>query len=1002
MTDIVNFFQNILIDSNIKDSNIKDSSSITEHAIKYKEIKKNKEKKRQNSIVSLTQGEKFLSYQNKIKNKINLHYVEEGFQNNNSNENSLTNESKNLLNNTNLSSEQETIANLKEQYIDSLEKYQEMMKKVANKNQNYLDRVNPSKNKYLNKNIRIGNKTMYVTNQGVAKWYAGNKNNTIGKNGCPKQNETIYVRNILWNSEYEKAGAIIPTNPPLMTGDPMIEGQACGNEGNNIYVNKLISNHVKTNYVGVYSTDNNPVFEFIGGEPAPRPPSFNGIQNGNFENPSIKDGTYEYINSATRVPGWEFKDNYTVLINNSAIWQFPMPYPFGVQGVSIQQTGSISQLLYIPVGTYTLSLYAVARTLYGGNDINIQLNDQTIYTVKPTSSWTQYSVPVNIEKSDNYVITFQGISNEDRSTAIQKIELVSNSSTQSNTLSNGTYTFNMCKQTAINHGYEYFGLQDVNSNTSKGYCAVTNDYVGATIGGQNNVVEKIVILWQSNTAGQGVTASLSGQGAIEVLDSSGKTIFSTPNEKSNPSNYLGCYIDREDRAMQNTSNGEYLSFDECKKLGSEYKYFATQNIDGSGNGWCAASNDLTTATKYGKASNCAKNGDNWMGSTWSNAIYSLDLDGVYYLILFDDGLMEINRGSEPTDNQGEIWNSGTQNQVQHANPLYTQAKGKYAMNWIKNGASLAKGEFIGSPTGKCALIMQNDGNLVLCTWKMEPNEKTMTHGKMGGGQGAVALYDLSKVGIKENIGKIGFVDENSELHEYPANNWNFSSSYTKVPNTNCSGSDIPNAAFNNSTVDQCKTKCNSMEDCYGFVLNNDNLCLPKSSSMCTTGMDAVEGTNLYRRNKVPKNIPNGASSTVINVDSNLFQSYFNSGSSIGKNYGLANINATSLEQQQLSQMETHINLLANQISNLTNKFKTDNININKQLINNDEGSQNYLNELNETKHVIHKMKNGINNILNDSDIVVLQKNYSYLFWSILAVGAVLLSMNIVKNNNMNK
>ena len=56
-----------------------------------------------------------------------------------------------------------------------------MMKKVANKNQNYLDRVNPSKNKYLNKNIRIGNKTMYVTNQGVAKWYAGNKHNTIGE-----------------------------------------------------------------------------------------------------------------------------------------------------------------------------------------------------------------------------------------------------------------------------------------------------------------------------------------------------------------------------------------------------------------------------------------------------------------------------------------------------------------------------------------------------------------------------------------------------------------------------------------------------------------------------------------------------------------------------------------------------------------------------------------------------------------------------------------------------
>jgi len=35
-------------------------------------------------------------------------------------------------------------------------------------------------------------------------------------------------------------------------------------------------------------------------------------------------------------------------------------------------------------------------------------------------------------------------------------------------------------------------------------------------------------------------------------------------------------------------------------------------------------------------------------------------------------------------------------------------------------------------------------------------------------------------------------------------------------------------------------------------------------------------------------------------------------------------------------------------------------------------------------------------ILNDSDIVVLQKNYSYLFWTILATGTVLVTMNIAK------
>jgi hypothetical protein len=40
--------------------------------------------------------------------------------------------------------------------------------------------------------------------------------------------------------------------------------------------------------------------------------------------------------------------------------------------------------------------------------------------------------------------------------------------------------------------------------------------------------------------------------------------------------------------------------------------------------------------------------------------------------------------------------------------------------------------------------------------------------------------------------------------------------------------------------------------------------------------------------------------------------------------------------------------------------------------------------------------NVIDNIVNDSDIVVLQKNYDYLFWSILAAGTVLITMNVIK------
>jgi hypothetical protein len=67
---------------------------------------------------------------------------------------------------------------------------------------------------------------------------------------------------------------------------------------------------------------------------------------------------------------------------------------------------------------------------------------------------------------------------------------------------------------------------------------------------------------------------------------------------------------------------------------------------------------------------------------------------------------------------------------------------------------------------------------------------------------------------------------------------------------------------------------------------------------------------------------------------------------------------------------------------------------------NDSGIDKYLQNIKDTnreiKSVVGATTGGLQNILKDSDIIVLQKNYDYLFWSILAVGTVLVSMNIVK------
>jgi hypothetical protein len=147
---------------------------------------------------------------------------------------------------------------------------------------------------------------------------------------------------------------------------------------------------------------------------------------------------------------------------------------------------------------------------------------------------------------------------------------------------------------------------------------------------------------------------------------------------------------------------------------------------------------------------------------------------------------------------------------------------------------------------------------------------------------------------------------------------------------------------------------------------------------------------------MPSSPPIGVPNTTNNTDSVTFQNYVNGGA-LSNEYGLAN--ATSVQQQQLSQLQTQLNMLSSQINGLTNEFGQGSQDAAIQMNTNVQGVGEYLTDLTQTNSKIKSTGagiEGVNNILQDSDILVLQKNYDYLFWSILAAGSVLVAMNIVK------
>lgn len=876
------------------------------------------------NMPALNQGNKFNNYQKKIKNntvskisKVSKVKSIEGFDNNDIDSTNLTNKSNQVLQNTNMSSQEQNIVDLTNQYNATLEKYETLLEEISGTTTNYFNRVNPN-NPYLGNNIQIGTEILYVTNQGVAKWYPNQTifTSTAGQNGCPAQ-QTVITVNVPWSNNYKIPGTPIPTTPPLITGTPMTSGQSCGNEGSNVLVDEMLINPTPT-YVGCYKDNTtSPTMKFIGG--APSQPAAN-LQNGNFSQPQIANNSYQYISSNTQVSGWDF---YAVLINNSSAWNYPMPYPAGSQAACIQGTQIFGQWINFSSGAYTVSFYACGRPGFSGsNTINIYCgqtgNPQqmpTVYTfTPPVNSWQKYTTTLNISTSGNYAFGFYGtINNINNSSAIQNIQITSSGSSGS-----GTYSYSTCEQAAINSGYQYFALQNVNPQTALGYCGVSNDEPSVTNNGTSYVPSGQFALWSSNTQGQtGNTASLTISGSLSVLNSSGTSVFSTPNTNAQPSNYIGCYGDNPNRAMFFYNNGaQQYNLQQCQQIAQQTgnQYFGLQNSSSGQTAQCAIGNNISQAQIYGKAGNCTQISDgSWSGGGWSNALYSMSPQSIYFLILQDDGNMCVYRGSGPNDNQGYIWCSGTNGKIQQPNPAYAAANGKYGKNWIASGSTLAAGDFVGSTNGGLALIMQTDGNLVLYTFTNSLNCQKMSDGNIGGGVGANALYNIGKVGIPGNINKTAFIDQDAELHAYPVGQ--------------------------------------------------------------------------------PINPPIGVSSNTTSIDSVTYQNYVNGGP-LPTNYGLSN--ATYEEKRKLSKIQTELNGLSSQIINLTGTLGDNTKTIVKQMTNNENALGDYVTSLSDTRDNINNFDTNYDNILHDTEIVTLQKNYEYLFWSILATGTVLLSMNYLK------
>jgi len=273
-------------------------------------------------------------------------------------------------------------------------------------------------------------------------------------------------------------------------------------------------------------------------------------------------------------------------------------------------------------------------------------------------------------------------------------------------------------------------------------------------------------------------------------------------------------------------------------------------------------------------------------------------------------------------------------------------------------------------------------------------------------------------------GKMGYVNPNGVLSVYPDSVPQLSTDYTTLTSYDNSGNDLPNSSYGEASDQMCQESCNENPDCYGYVFDlSTSYCYPKNSSIYPKSQkEPNPDRNLSLRNKV---LPPGTAATnreLVNVNSNDWSQYVNSGKMVSdskintddpygftsfienfttssSSQGSTQVTTDPVQQNMLSQLEDRLKLLSQQIAQNTSEK-----NQNTQLMNQESSQlnmniQQYMQEYDEIKEKLDtystSANNNVSNILKETDLLVTNRNYIYLLYAILLLGVAIVALKVI-------
>jgi hypothetical protein len=238
-----------------------------------------------------------------------------------------------------------------------------------------------------------------------------------------------------------------------------------------------------------------------------------------------------------------------------------------------------------------------------------------------------------------------------------------------------------------------------------------------------------------------------------------------------------------------------------------------------------------------------------------------------------------------------------------------------------------------------------------------------------------------------------------------------SNEYIVYNNYDSKGYDISNGVISANNIETCKTACNTKNECAGFIYKpNEGKCFLKNSGMYPsserTPVDANSNMKMgVRKPKINSDLVQTCNKKINNIDAIRYGAY-KKGDSMDENVycGITEeMNpVVSLYNTVSNKLVKENNVITKSLDNIINTTISKPREYNKQTLK----GVNYKNDNIITKIKIDNLKsvqegfepniNDIESMLTDADITVLQENYSYIMWSVLAVGLLSMTVSAVR------